>query len=127
MTSLSTTVLFHEGGPQPDHYDWLFEDPDGGEKLVCFRVDRPPGRWRSGERIRLDALAPHRPCYLTYEGPLSGGRGTVQLIERGRLHVQRWEWDRAEMRMQTEAFSGRVVLTGGGGGKWTMEVVEASA
>ena len=127
MSQLSTTILFHEGGPQPDHYDWLFEDPAGSEKLVCFRVNRPPGQWSPGQRIRLEALAPHRARYLDYEGPLSEGRGAVRRVDRGSLRVRLWESKRAELWLQTDAFGGLVVLTGGDSGIWTMEVVEVNA
>jgi hypothetical protein len=66
-------------GLGPDHYDWMIEPREGSPTLITFRVhnriDLPDlEAWTfSGERV-----ADHRRDYLTYEGPVSGGRGQVQ-------------------------------------------------
>jgi hypothetical protein len=69
------------------HFDWLFEAASGAPALQSFRVmvridaaEPPPA---------FDAVAtpPHRPLYLTYEGPISGNRGNVTRVARGDVKV----------------------------------------
>lgn len=63
-----------------DHYDLLFEVPEGG--LRTWRCERlPDAGWQTAE-----ALGRHRDVYLNYEGPVVG-RGWVRQIERGRYRV----------------------------------------
>ncbi len=57
-----------------------------GESLITFRVS---------ERIDLgvrgfdaERLADHRAEYLSYEGPVSGGRGVVSRVAMGSFEVE---------------------------------------
>lgn len=60
--------------------------PDG--PLLTFRVgeriDRPEAR-----SFRAQRLGEHRAAYLTYEGPVSGGRGRVTRVAAGDVQVTR--------------------------------------
>ena len=59
------------------HWDLMFED---GEGLATWSLrDSPDGR----DSIRAVRLDSHRRVYLTYEGPISGERGSVQIWDRG--------------------------------------------
>lgn len=60
------------------HYDLMVED---GEVLVTFQLEDPPGREGSQGTRSFD----HRPVYLTYQGEISGGRGSVEIWDRGQL------------------------------------------
>lgn len=62
------------------HFDLLLEQP-GVERLRTLQLERWP--LKSGESCRCLELAPHRRVYLTYEGEISGGRGTVRRVESG--------------------------------------------
>ena len=81
MTDLPTTLLHHLGYGAP-HYDWLLARDDDGP-LLTFRVDRPTADWLDAGRLELTPLGEHRRVYLTYEGPVSGGRGTVSRVDHG--------------------------------------------
>ena len=75
--ALRYVVLRHEGIAEP-HFDLMFE----------FEPDLPLRTWQSPvwpitKRTRLTPLAPHRPAYLDYEGPVSGGRGHVRRVAGG--------------------------------------------
>lgn len=68
----------------PAHYDLFFEVEPGGEDhkgLLHFATltDQPP--IGDGERLRLGEM--HRRRYLTYEGPIADGRGSVRIVDRG--------------------------------------------
>ena len=58
------------------HWDFMLE-ADGA--LLTWRLSNPPatGSWEA------EKLADHRLVYLDYEGPVSGGRGTVKCWDRG--------------------------------------------
>ena len=59
------------------HWDFLVEC---GDVLKCWRLPEIP---RSGEALAAEALDDHRVMYLDYEGPVSGGRGTVSRWDHG--------------------------------------------
>lgn len=74
---LRYAILRHEGVAEP-HFDLLFET-EAGSALESWRsaawpIDRPTG---------LTRLPEHRREYLSYEGPVSGGRGRVRQVEGG--------------------------------------------
>jgi hypothetical protein len=75
-------LLRHELPDGKWHFDWMIETPDRGRGLVTFRVgvrvDAAEITQFDGERMGM-----HRPEYLTYEGPVSGGRGVVRRVAEG--------------------------------------------
>ena len=72
-------VLHHVGHGEP-HYDLMLErDADG--PLETYRV----AAWPVVGRERLTPLADHRRVYLTYEGEVGGGRGSVRRVDAGPL------------------------------------------
>ena len=84
---LQYVVLRHEGIPDP-HYDLMLELAPGAA-LTTWRC----GAWPLKNQTPLTPLEDHRREYLTYEGPVSGGRGIVrrvaggsfELVHRGRV------------------------------------------
>lgn len=82
--------------------------------LMTFRV-APPGR-PDGQGVsvfRAERLADHRREYLTYEGPVSGGRGRVRRVAEGVCGVI-CEGERVEVTMGTRRWVGRRVPGGDG-------------
>lgn len=77
VTPLRYAVLRHDGIPDP-HFDLMFEFEPGAP----LRTWRSPV-WPITGRTRLVPLEPHRPAYLDYEGPVSGGRGHVRRVAGG--------------------------------------------
>jgi hypothetical protein len=79
---LRYVILKHEDIPHP-HFDLMFETVPGSD-LTTWRSDR----WPIDAPNPLVKLADHRPAYLEYEGPISGGRGSVRRVATGnyRLH-----------------------------------------
>jgi hypothetical protein len=86
------------------HYDWMIDvpppaplrrrrgpteplDPDARD-LATFRVDVRIDQSRIDEFLAT-ALPNHRRRYLTYQGPLSDGRGHVRRVAKG--IVTRWD------------------------------------
>ncbi len=70
-------ILWHDH-PFP-HWDFLIED---GAGLASWRLLELP---QSGKKVPAVLLRVHRRHYLTWEGPVSGGRGSVRRIYSGEL------------------------------------------
>jgi hypothetical protein len=66
------------------HYDLMLED---GQALATWRIDRLPIALGRHESVPAERLADHRPAYLTYQGPVSRGRGTVRIFDAGTYHL----------------------------------------
>jgi hypothetical protein len=59
------------------HWDLMLE---AGDALQTWRLAAPPV---IGATIEATALGDHRHAYLDYEGPVSGGRGSVKRWDAG--------------------------------------------
>lgn len=62
------------------HYDLMLETHAA---LATWRIDRAPTALGPHDRIPATALPDHRLAYLTYEGPISHGRGAVRIFDSG--------------------------------------------
>jgi hypothetical protein len=100
------------------HWDFMLE---AGPVLRTWRLASPP------ELGRVVAVTPsfdHRPMYLDYEGPVSGGRGQVRRWEYGEFT---WESDAPErliVWLDGQRLRGRSVFSRAESGAWSL-VVEA--
>jgi hypothetical protein len=65
---------------QGTHFDLML---DQGEDLATFQFARRPDSLAEGESLPFRRLPNHRRAYLTYEGPVSGGRGIVRIVRDG--------------------------------------------
>lgn len=87
-----TVVLQHTLPDGSFHYDWLFEQAGSLElkpleddrELITFRLLARPD---VSELLDAERLEDHRRKYLYHEGPVSGGRGTVQRVVEGTCEV----------------------------------------
>lgn len=62
------------------HFDLLLEH---NGSLLTWRLPIEP--LLEENRCQAKELSPHRLVYLTYEGPISGNRGTVKRVASGEL------------------------------------------
>ena len=101
-------VLRHEmppAGARPTHWDFMLETPQG---LRTWALESQPA---GGEPIAAEGLADHRAEYLTLEGPLSGGRGSVERWDEGRFCWQQAETAEIVVQLAGNRLRGRAVLT----------------
>jgi hypothetical protein len=88
MAEALYVVLQHEGIAQP-HFDLMFQTAPGS-MLATWRAET----WPISGVAALEKLPDHRQAYLTFEGEISGNRGTVRRVEQGICMVensdQRW-------------------------------------
>ncbi|MFG0328050.1 MAG: hypothetical protein ACF8SC_12380 [Phycisphaerales bacterium JB037] len=121
---LPTVVLHHQFPDDhplgPSHYDWLL-DPGGSRehRLITFRLARRPDTpdWT---RFEAERLPDHRAFYLSHQGPVSGDRGTVTRVARGRCEVLRNEPDLLKARIEFDAWSGAILARPHAAG-WSIE------
>ncbi len=96
-------LLIHDS-PRGLHYDFFLEK---GGVLKTWALTQLPA---PGSEIPCDALADHRPIYLDYEGPVSGGRGTVTRWDQGTYLVEVWSDDEIIVEIAGVKLIGRVAL-----------------
>ncbi len=65
------------GSSRPSHWDFMLETPVG---LRTWALDQAPD---GASPVEAAQLADHRAEYLTFEGPISGGRGSVERWDAG--------------------------------------------
>ena len=73
-------VIQIHSGCGPTHYDLMLERP---EALATWQVASSPAELAPGGSLAARRLGDHRKAYLTYEGPVSGGRGQVAILDAG--------------------------------------------
>jgi hypothetical protein len=81
-------VLLHEtpaGYPRLTHFDLMLEDAG---VLRTWALERLPSM---SEPVAAERLPDHRLAYLTFEGELTGGRGTVSRVDAGTCEVMEGE------------------------------------
>ena len=94
------------------HWDLMLE---AGPALRTWRLASLPA---PGETAAATALGDHRRAYLDYEGPISGGRGTVTRWDGGTYEWIEARPERLEVRLDGARLRGRLVLERIDGEKW---------
>lgn len=80
-------ISFHKlppGNDRQDHWDLFLETQHKSLWTWSFSDE-----WGTAARFLGIRLSDHRPMYLDYDGPISGGRGTVQRIATGEYEIKR--------------------------------------
>jgi hypothetical protein len=95
-------VLEHEWNGT--HWDFMIEDAG---RIRTWAIDAPPV---TGKDLSARALPDHRLDYLTYEGPVSGGRGSVRRVDAGTFHGLEWGPHRVRGTLAGGQLVGEVVL-----------------
>ena len=92
--------------PDGVHWDLMIE---AGDVLWTWQLGRPPqalGR----DPVPAVRIADHRKVYLTYEGPISGDRGTVRIAERGTCRLLEITETLLRLEVQGRVLAGRFEL-----------------
>jgi len=118
------SVLLRHRAPRGSHHDWLLADPNVPDAaLWAGRVRLHSRHWRSLRGWYVQQIAPHRRRYLTYEGDLGGGRGTVERVDEGTFVTRQWEPDRILIDLTMAHCRGLVLLRRVGVHRWWAKVV----
>ncbi|HLO40345.1 MAG TPA: hypothetical protein VK176_04920 [Phycisphaerales bacterium] len=107
-------VLVHMLPAGDAHFDWLIQaSPDASDRVLTFRTRIHPAE---GLVFSADKLADHRSIYLTYEGEVSGGRGSVQRVWEGT--IERVEMGESNMEVEAGGWLWKGRACGGGAWVW---------
>ena len=117
METRRFVVLRHEpgvAGPSELHWDLMLEF---GDSLRTWALQSEP---HAGTRTAADELPRHRSAYLDYEGPISGGRGSVSRFDRGSFDVVRDSPEQLAVDLHGDLLEGRLQLQRGSTNqRWT--------
>jgi len=97
-------VILEHQSPRGLHWDFMLQR---GDRLVTWALAQQPAPQAA---IPAEALADHRLAYLDYEGPISGGRGTVTRWDWGIYDTLRWDAKEVVVRLSGVRLSGEVRL-----------------
>jgi DNA polymerase ligase (LigD)-like protein len=96
-------ILAHDH-PAP-HWDLFLE---AGPVLRSWRLAGP---LVVNTPIAAAPAPDHRLVYLDYEGPVSGGRGTVSRVDAGTFQFESDDADRVRVHLAGARFVGRLTIT----------------
>jgi hypothetical protein len=105
MTAPRFAILLHNH-PAGDHWDLLLE---AGEMLAAWRLLADPLAGNAGA-IPAQKLPDHRMIYLTYEGPISGNRGSVRRVEDGSYELLDRDGDCWRVALKGRLLHGEFVI-----------------
>ncbi|MEI8379343.1 MAG: DNA polymerase ligase N-terminal domain-containing protein [Planctomycetota bacterium] len=112
-------ILTHDF-PFP-HWDFLLEE---GESCRTWRLLSAPN---SSDEIIAERLPDHRLLYLTYEGPVSGNRGSVSLWDTGTYESITDGANDFSVKLSGRTLKGIVHVTLGGDGSFRWTLTEGDA
>jgi hypothetical protein len=97
------------------HWDLMLEV---GAVLWSWRLDRPP---EAGARAAATRTADHRTLYLDYEGPVSGGRGTVRRHDQGTFDWLEQDAEQMRVRVAGKHLCGQLLIRRIRGEQWQVD------
>jgi hypothetical protein len=103
-------LLAHDHPHQ--HWDLMLE---AGAALRTWRLDHP---LQLGQALRAERIGDHRLAYLDYEGPVSGGRGSVSRCHAGAFTWLSDEPGRVRVYLKGERLEGILELSQVEEGPW---------
>ena len=96
----------HSSGPDV-HWDFMLEI---GDILQTYRLDKAPN-----EALHLAVSAvkifDHPLKFLTYQGPVNKGRGSVRIADSGTYKIVHQMDDRIELDLNGKILKGKFTLT----------------
>jgi hypothetical protein len=110
-------VLHAHSGFGPGHYDLMLRR---GAILATWQMEQSPLELGAGQSIPAKKIKDHRLVYLTYEGPVSGGRGTVARQDEGTYELLVEEDEGWRVRFDGRGMRGVYLLRRVEGNDWTL-------
>lgn len=112
-------VLLDHDHPHP-HLDLMFEV---GEVLWTWQLEAWPAE---GQVVPAVRIFDHRPVYLDYEGPISGGLGRVRRVERGEFEWLEVGEGRLVAELRGERLVGRLEVVQVAPERWEVRHVSSA-
>jgi bifunctional non-homologous end joining protein LigD len=96
----------HERRDEPAHWDLMLES---GDILETYRVNKPPEEWGK-DPIEAVKIFDHPLKFLTYEGSVNDGRGSVAIADSGTYRVLSKNEKRLTLNFAGEILKGEFEL-----------------
>jgi len=96
------------------HWDFMLE---GGKTLRTYRLDKAPQQILNSPANAIK-IFDHPPKFLTYQGPVNKGRGSVRIVETGTYQIVNHEHSRIELKLAGRILKGKFTLRHVKNDKW---------
>ena len=90
------------------HWDFMLES-ESGESLQTHRLDIEPQHILQNP-ANVVKIFDHSPRFLTYQGPVSKGRGRVRIVEAGTYKITYQSPNRIELNLNGQILKGNFIL-----------------
>jgi len=89
------------------HWDFMLQS---GESLQTYRLDKAPEEvlHRTAGAVKIFN---HPLKFLTYQGPVKKGKGSVRIIEAGTYQIIHQKHDRIKLNLSGQILKGKFTLT----------------
>ena len=100
----------HQRQDQPAHWDLMLES---GDILETYRINKPPEEWGN---IPLEAvkISDHSLKFLTYEGSINKGKGSVTIADTGTYRLLTQNENRLTLELSGTILKGEFIFVTGG-------------
>lgn len=88
------------------HWDFMFEL---GDTLQTYRLEKAPNNVLYNA-INATRIFNHPLKFLTYEGPVNKGKGSIRIAEAGTYQIIHREADRIEFKLNGKILKGKFIL-----------------
>lgn len=115
-------VVQHHVLSADHHWDLMLE---GDERLATWQLSVPPENCTGGP-VAAVRIADHRKVYLDYEGPVSGGRGSVSIVDSGTYRLESHSPEEWSFSMEGRILRGafRLIRMPDEPGRWELRPVD---
>ncbi len=105
------------------HWDFMLEW-ESCEALQTYRLDKAPQQLLRGP-ANAARIFDHSPKFLTYQGPVNEGRGSVRIIESGTYRLVQNERDHIGLNLAGQILKGKFTLCHVKDDKWQFGTANA--
>ena len=98
------------------HWDFMLE---WGQALQTYRLDKAPEEILHSPANAVK-IFDHPLKFLTYQGPVNNGRGSIRIIEAGTYKIIHQEDSRIELDLNGQTLKGKIALTHDRDNKWLL-------
>jgi hypothetical protein len=99
---VETRFVIHKHTRGKDiHWDLMIE---WGDKLKTWRLEAPPEKLAS-QKTKATLIFDHDKKFLTYQGPVNNGKGTVEIVDEGNSSI-----DLSDEHIIKMKFEGKILL-----------------
>ena len=91
-----------------DHFDLMIESE---KSMLTWQISTNDMKYLlKGKQISAARIKDHRKEYITYEGPISGNRGEVKILDSGLCYILTMNKDITEVRFYGKLINGILFL-----------------